>query len=236
MPRQRDQATATDEAKATAQPTEDRAKSESEPPKAPAARATPAAVPASEIPEGGSLFDIAAPEPAPAAKSEPAAQESTPEVQESTPTQDDSGQPAQTRTNAGESTSAQPAAEEPTPTGAAETSATDTSATEDLSPGAAISAAATAAAGNAGEDEPATEPGSESTLQAAEPEQSGPGVEDESDTSADAPAKEPTEGEDEQPAAEQTEAERKPRPASNGAAHQPKTDVDINESGSLFDL
>ncbi len=221
---------ATDETEATAQPTEDRAKSEPEPPKAPAARATPAAVPASEIPEGGSLFDIAAPEPAPAAKAEP-------EAQESTPTQADSDrQSTQTRTEAEESTSAQPAAEEPTPTGAAETSATDTSATEDLSPGAAISAAATAAAGNAGEDEPSPEPGSESTLQAAEPEQSGPGVEDESDTSADAPAKEPTEGEDEQPAAEQTEAERKPRAASNGAAHQPKTDVDINESGSLFDL
>jgi Fe-S oxidoreductase len=161
------------EAEPTQQSTEDRAKSEPEPPKAQAARTTASAVPASEIPGAGSLFDIVAPEPAPGAKAES-------EAPTSTPTQAD------------------------------ETSATDTSTSEDLSPGAAISAAATAAAGNAGEDE--------------------------ADTSADAPTEEPTQAEQIQPEAEQSEAERKPGAASNGAAHQPKTDVDINESGSLFDL
>ena len=219
-------APATDEAQ-PAQATEDRAKSEPEPPKAPAARATPAAVPASQIPEGGSLFDIVAPEPAPAAKA-------APEAQASTPPQADSAQSSQPRTEAGASTSTQPAAEQPTPTEADETSATDTSAAEDLSPGAAISAAATAAAGNAGEDEPARAARSRPPRQPSPT--SRPGRSRPSRTRPRTPAEEPTEAEDERARAEQPEAERKPGAASNGAAHQPKTDVDINESGSLFDL
>ncbi|MDX6373924.1 MAG: hypothetical protein QOD98_2912, partial [Nocardioidaceae bacterium] len=35
---------------------------------------------------------------------------------------------------------------------------------------------------------------------------------------------------------EDNEPEEKPKPTSSGEAHTPKTDVDINESGSLFDL
>jgi len=39
-----------------------------------------------------------------------------------------------------------------------------------------------------------------------------------------------------EPDAGEPEAEEKPKPAGSGDAHTPKTDVDINESGSLFDL
>ncbi|HET7684524.1 MAG TPA: hypothetical protein VFK34_12740, partial [Marmoricola sp.] len=46
--------------------------------------------------------------------------------------------------------------------------------------------------------------------------------------------------ESEQPAesaeSEQPEEEKKPKPASSGEAHQPKTDADISGTGSLFDL
>ena len=45
------------------------------------------------------------------------------------------------------------------------------------------------------------------------------------------PAEEPTEAQAEEPVQEE-----KPKPASSGATHTPKTDVDIDESGSLFDL
>ncbi|HRI96875.1 MAG TPA: hypothetical protein PLZ93_14760, partial [Nocardioides sp.] len=38
------------------------------------------------------------------------------------------------------------------------------------------------------------------------------------------------------PAEPEPEAEEKPKPATSGEAHTPKTDVDINESSSLFDL
>ncbi|HET6938459.1 MAG TPA: (Fe-S)-binding protein, partial [Nocardioides sp.] len=43
------------------------------------------------------------------------------------------------------------------------------------------------------------------------------------------------EAEEEEPGDEEP-AEEKPKPASSGEAHTPKTDVDVNESGSLFDL
>ncbi len=41
---------------------------------------------------------------------------------------------------------------------------------------------------------------------------------------------------DEADSVEAPAEEKKPASSSNGAAHQPKTDVDINETGSLFDL
>ena len=322
---------AADEAEPAPQPTEDQAKSEPEPPKAPAARATPAAVPASQIPEGGSLFDIAAPEPAPAARQaggrgsgvhpggargrgcrdhrgvdsdrhvghrcrgergtghgrdgghraahggpgevgvRAAEGPRGPSDPRRGPRERDPrrglalrhrGPRARPRGKGGRPESTPGVHPDP---GRLRPVHSAADRRRGIHVGAARGRGADAdrGRGDVGDGhlrhrgpEPRCrhqrgrdrcrrqrrrgrarpEPGSESTLQAAEPEQSGPGVEDESDTSADAPAKEPTEGEDEQPAAEQTEAERKPRAASNGAAHQPKTDVDINESGSLFDL
>ncbi len=59
---------------------------------------------------------------------------------------------------------------------------------------------------------------------------------DESETDP-APAEE---SEDESSEAEKSddadEPEAKPKPASSGEAHQPKTDTEIDEGGSLFDL
>ncbi|WP_346386883.1 (Fe-S)-binding protein [Nocardioides sp.] len=152
-------------------------KTEPTSPAKPAAAKPAAAKPAAGIPEGGSLFDIASPEPAPAptAKSDPepeAEAEREPEA-EAEPETVAEPEPAQESTGSG----------------------------DELSPGAAISAAATAAASSAPADEP-----EDST------DEPGPGSDDED------------------------AAEEDPKPASSGEAHQPKTDVDINESGSLFDL
>ena len=62
------------------------------------------------------------------------------------------------------------------------------------------------------------------------------------DAPADAPAdaapesKPDVEPEPEPEGDDEPEAEQEPNPASSGEAHAPRTDVDINESGSLFDL
>ena len=156
--------------------------SKKEPVKAPKAEPARAAAPVAEIPDGGSLFDIEAPEPtaAPTAKADPEP-EAEPEPKAEAEAEGE---------GEGESQSEEPKAE------------------DDLSPGAAISAAATAAASSPASDEP--EPAAQSEDQ-AEPE----------------PEPEP---------AEESQPEAKPKPSSSGEAHQPKTDVDINEGGSLFDL
>jgi hypothetical protein len=138
-----------------------------------------------EIPSGGSLFDIAAPEPA--------------------------AQPAAPAPKAEESK-----ADEPEPQAEAEAEESKPDESDDApTGGAAVSAAATAAASSAEAEAKVEAP--------AEPE---PEPEAEAE-----PAESTEESEPEAPAAEE-----KPKPASSGTAHQPKTDVDINESGSLFDL
>ncbi|SDE13054.1 (Fe-S)-binding protein [Nocardioides lianchengensis] len=91
------------------------------------------------------------------------------------------------------------------------------SAAESESPGADLSAAATAAAS----DEPETTVESESE----------PVAEKEVD-----PEPEPAEPEAAAEPQSEEKPEEKPRPASSGEAHQPKTDVDIHEASSLFDL
>ena len=87
-------------------------------------------------------------------------------------------------------------------------------AAESESPGADLSAAATAAAS----DEPETT------------------AETESEPVAETKVEPEPEPEPEPEAAAEPPSEEKPRPASSGEAHQPKTDVDIHEAGSLFDL
>jgi Fe-S oxidoreductase len=236
---------------------------EAEEPAATPASSAAASTPTSEIPSGGSLFDIAAPEPVPAAKTakpEPVEQpaeavaeddaEPEPEPRKApaapaTPAATPAAAPASKIPEGGSlfdiaapaparAATAKVEAEEPTRAPEAPAAGA-----EDLSAGAAVSAAATAAARSASEDEAAG---------SAEPEpQADQGAEDEAGA-PEAPAEEPVEAEEpteaEQPE-EQSEAEHpeerpeeKPKPTaqSNGAAHQPKTDVDINESGSLFDL
>jgi Fe-S oxidoreductase len=143
------------EAKAE-EPAEPEAKAEPKP------EAGPAAEPAATIPEGGSLFDIAAPEP-----SEPAAK----------PAEKPAEEPA---AEAAPEAAAEPEAAEP----------------------------------EAAEPEAAEEPAAEAPVEEkAEPET----------------AEEPT-------AAPEPEAPAEEKPKSSGATNEPKTDVDINKSSSLFDI
>jgi Fe-S oxidoreductase len=193
--------------------------------------------PTAEVPSG-SLFDIAAPEPtAPAAKAEPEIEDKTEPEAKDEPAEKAKAEPAPAATPSAEipesgslfdieapapapapAAAAEPVPEpEPEHTGKVEPEPEDAGKAEpeeSLSRGAAISAAATAAASSAGsDDEPVAE---------REPE---PEPEAEAEESDAQPDTEPEE-----------KAEEKPKPPSSGEAHQPKTDVDINESGSLFDL
>ncbi|QIG46228.1 (Fe-S)-binding protein [Nocardioides anomalus] len=204
------------------------------------------------IPSGGSLFDIEPEEPAaPAAQATPepevAAETPAPEPEAAEAPEEPEAQPAtepapepaeaeQAVASSGESYSGSlfdiaapdnvadnvadtaPAPATPEPEAAVEPPAEPEPEpqAEGLSGGAALSQAATFAR----DDEAAAaadEPEAEAEAQAAE--------------QADAPADQPAEEPEAQP-----EAEQEPKPASSGEAHTPKTDVDINESGSLFDL
>jgi Fe-S oxidoreductase len=192
---------------------------------------------------GGSLFDIGGDEEpekstAPAAKSEaePAASEAE-EVPKSEPEAEigkggslfDIEEPAE---SAPEPTATEPTAEdeapaeEPEPDEVAKPAESATVAdeipeggslfdiggdTEESEPGTSASS----------DDEPSAEPADDSAP-AEEPDADQP---DDELTEADEPAQS---GEDEKPAQHP--------PAASGEAHQPKTDVDINKSGSLFDL
>ncbi|CAI9412043.1 heterodisulfide reductase-related iron-sulfur binding cluster [Nocardioides sp. T2.26MG-1] len=211
-------------------------------PEAPAAEKP--AQPDTDLGSGGSLFDIAADEPK-AAEPAPEAEQRAPANAAETPAAEKPAQQPQSEIDLGsggslfdiaapeEPQAAEPTVEEPKaaePT-AAEPKAAPAKAPEpqpeiDLSSGGSLfdiaapdpqelSASATAAA-NAAVGEPEPEPEA-----AAEPEPE--------------PAAEPEpEPEAEQP--EEPAAEEKPQPQASGEAHQPKTDVDIHEAGSLFDL
>uniref|UniRef100_UPI000F091291 heterodisulfide reductase-related iron-sulfur binding cluster n=1 Tax=Nocardioides pantholopis TaxID=2483798 RepID=UPI000F091291 len=216
--------------------------------------------PATEIPEGGSLFDIAAPEAAepvkpvepvveeePAAAAEPQAPPAAPAAPAassgaaSTPVSDvdfdslgslfDIAAPEPT--TAGAPTAAQPAEAKPAeasaevaPPEAAEPEPT-TEPTDGQPSGAEVSAAATAIAGGTAT---ATPEAPEETEVEAQPE-----LETEVEVEVEPEAEVEVEA---QPAAEpatEAPAER-PKPSSNGAAHTPRTDVEISEGRSLFDL
>ncbi|HEU4812478.1 MAG TPA: heterodisulfide reductase-related iron-sulfur binding cluster [Nocardioides sp.] len=176
---------------------------------------TPAAAePTAEIPEGGSLFDIEAPEPAPAekpaAKAAPEAEEKPEPEPEPAPEAKTEPEPTPVETETED--------EEPAPAG---------NESEDLSPGAAISAAATAAANTATEEE---------TSEAAAPAEEAPEPEPADESADESPDASAEPDEPDEPDEDEKKPEAKPKPASSGEAHQPKTDVEIEESGSLFDL
>ncbi|WP_221634005.1 (Fe-S)-binding protein [Nocardioides luti] len=224
-------------------PAEPETKAEPEPAPAPAPASSGAAsTPGTEIPEEGSLFDIAAPEPttAPAAKapapeaaSEP---EATPEP-EPEPEAETTPEPEPTPEPAAEATPEPEAASEPEPEpeAAAEPEAgTSSDEGTQLTGGAAISAAATAVASSASGEADTDQAESESSDPEPEPEATPAAAEAEQPEDAEPEADEP----EAEPEAEATTdpAEEKAKPASSGAAHQPKTDVNIEESGSLFDL
>jgi Fe-S oxidoreductase len=172
------------------------------------------------VPESGSLFDLEAPEPAPTA-SAPKADKAEPKPERPNAVATAAPKPSAEIPESGSlfdleapepaPAAAAPKADEPEPQPDPEPAATNEAAPssdEDLSSGEAISAAATAAANSAADDD--------------EKEEVAPAAEQ----------PEPAE----QSADEPDEPEEKPKPQPSGEVHQPKTDVDINESGSLFDL
>jgi Fe-S oxidoreductase len=199
------------------------------------------AKPAADLGSGGSLFDIEPEEePAPAAKAEPEpemAKDEEPDADEpeaerepassepAKPAVDlssggslfDIAAPDVTETPARTETEPEPepvAKVEENPEPEPEPEPEPTSEKPALSGGAAVSQAATFAA-------------SDDSESSAEPE----------------PVADPDPADDEETGNEETgdeeaevKAEEKPKPASSGEAHTPKTDVAINESGSLFDL
>jgi Fe-S oxidoreductase len=187
--------------------------------------------PAPDLGSGGSLFDIEAEAatapattPAPQAKDEPEP-EAEPEPEPAKPAVDLSSGGSLFDIAAPEvveAPAAKEAGSEPKPAPKAEP---DDSMSEDqsedegaqLSGGAALSAAATFDSSVESESDEGPEADEEPEAQpqdAAEPEDDGP---------------EDDEAKDEKP-------EEKPKPASSGQANQPKTDVDISGSDSLFDL
>ncbi|WP_395659188.1 heterodisulfide reductase-related iron-sulfur binding cluster [Nocardioides sp.] len=189
----------------------------------PAAEAKAAPAPAPDLGSGGSLFDIATPEPSPAPEptAEPAA--AAPAEEPEAPAAPEPA--AQVDLGSGGSlfdiAAPEPAAAAPAATPAATEAEAEpepepeptTGAADDSKPDpTALSAAATAAASDDGSAEPEPEAAAEPT---PEPEA----------------AAEPTP----EPEAAAEPEEKKPS-TSDGPAHQPKTDVDINQSGSLFDL
>ena len=203
----------------------------------PQAAPTEAATPVGDLGSGGSLFDIAAAEPVQKKAAAPAAEPATgpstgpaDEVaakQKPEPVADLGGGGSLFDIAAPETAPEAAPATTPTPapTQATEPSVGDAVTESEAGPeaepeasaapvsaGAAVSASATAAASSApAEAEVAAEPEAEV---AAEPEaEPAPDVEPEPEPKADAPA-----------------------PTSNGEAHQPRTDADISEASSLFDL
>ncbi|WP_340540183.1 (Fe-S)-binding protein [Nocardioides sp. GXZ039] len=177
----------------------------------PAAKPAAAPAPTTEIPEGGSLFDIAAPEPAQAASAPAAPQPDTSTPASPEPTTPDAETPPQAPSKPATDTTARtPGEATGTSTGAAPVPATaipeggslfDIAAPEPSAP-------------------KADEPVGTTAETAAAPE---PHVETETVTATETEEAEP------EPAAEA------PSSPSGKAAHQPRTDVEIGE-GSLFDL
>ncbi|NPC97059.1 (Fe-S)-binding protein [Nocardioides sp. zg-DK7169] len=219
-----------------AEPVESKAQAETR------AQAAPAAAPATDVDFDnlGSLFDLATPEPAPAVESVEAKAEPAPAAEpvEAKAEPAPAAEPVEAKAPAAPAAApatdvdfdnlgslfdiaapAAPAAPAPAAAPAAAppvTEAPATEATTEQPSGAEVSEAATQAASEA----PATAPvetEAATTEKAEEPQAPEPEPEEEPEPAA------PTE-------------EKKPAPTVNGEAHQPRTDVDIHGSGSLFDL
>jgi Fe-S oxidoreductase len=178
------------------------------------AQPEPKAEPETEVGGGGSLFDIEEPtEPAPASTTAEPKPEEAPAAEPKAADEEPTEAATTSEIPEGGSLFDIGGDEEPAEPalGSAERDSAPTEAKDDAAEpataGAALSQAATSAASD---DEPPAEPSDDSATTEV-PDNDGTETSD-----------------DEQPA-------RKPS-ASGGEAHRPKTDVDINESGSLFDL
>ncbi len=167
----------------------------------------PAAAPQTSIPEGGSLFDITAPEPTPPSAAPAVEPEPEPAANDDEPEPED---------------------------GKGEADPEPDESDDSLSAGAALSQAATfgfddSGANSEADPEPEAEEKAEPELEAdveATPEAE---AETTSEPTADGDPEVENDAEEAEPAAAE-------QPKSSANAHAPRTDVDINESGSLFDL
>ncbi|WP_243059550.1 heterodisulfide reductase-related iron-sulfur binding cluster [Nocardioides sp. SR21] len=199
----------------------DIAADEPEAPKAEAPKAEPAkaAEPAAEVPSGGSLFDIAAPEPAATPAVEPV----------ETPAPAAKAEAPKAEAPKAEAPKAEPAAEIPSSGSLFDIAAPEPEKApepKDEAPKADKAPQAETVETPAAEAAPeptSTIPESGSLFDIAAPEPAAP---------APTKAAEP----EPEPEPEPAKAEEKTKPKASGEAHQPKTDVDINETGSLFDL
>ncbi|HET7194145.1 MAG TPA: heterodisulfide reductase-related iron-sulfur binding cluster [Nocardioides sp.] len=201
-------------------PTTSEAKTEAEP-----AEAEAGAEPKAEAGDGGSLFDIEeSTEPAsskPATEDEASAEEPEP-VEEAKPTKaapvaDEIPEGGSLFDIGGDTGEPEPGVESAEPEATTTPPESEEESEEPATTGAALSQAATSAAHD---DESPAEPTDDSAP--AQPDADQP---EDDQAEVDEPAEA---AEDEKPAQKQ--------PAAGGEAHQPKTDVDINKSGSLFDL
>ncbi|HET7349372.1 MAG TPA: heterodisulfide reductase-related iron-sulfur binding cluster [Marmoricola sp.] len=190
---------------------------------APAASSGAASTPATEIPEGGSLFDIAEPEettaPAAAAPAEPEVEDTGDTVDRSQDEADADVAPSGETEDKGDTS---PATSEETEGAAGAGPGSDSGITslKDIKAKYADGDSSGSVAG--GDAAPSDASGSETGALEAEAAADSSEGSDALDESAD-------EGSDD-------DTEEKPKPASSGEAHQPRTDTEIGEGGSLFDL
>ncbi|WP_374457032.1 (Fe-S)-binding protein [Nocardioides sp.] len=179
-----------------------------ETPEEPAAEAKPAAEPAADLGSGGSLFDIAAPEPAasePAAPAEPEA-EAEPAADVESPSDSTPSEPVDAPTTAA-------------PTAASGTTSTPTTDADLSSLGSLFDLEA-----------PATQPAPEPAA-AAEP---AVDVESPSDSAPSEATPEPAV--DAESPSDSAPSEAAAAPVASGTTSSPATDVDISGVGSLFDI
>ncbi|MEV5000002.1 (Fe-S)-binding protein [Nocardioides sp. LML1-1-1.1] len=174
----------------------------------------------------GSLFDIAAPaEPEPAKPADVPAPAPEPAPEEEPVEGDAREEEAET---VAEPPAPEPAAEPEAPADAAASASASTPAS-DVDINAMGSLFDIAAPEAAAVERPA--PAAEATPEPAPEPEPGPEAAAEPEPEPEAAAEPEPEA-----AAEPEEKKPAPKPASSGEAHQPRTDADINETGSLFDL
>ncbi|MFA6299168.1 MAG: heterodisulfide reductase-related iron-sulfur binding cluster, partial [Nocardioides sp.] len=192
----------------------------------PAAKAEPQAKPADKPAEksGGSLFDE--PEPTPEAKAEPKPEpEPEPEAEPEAKTEEKPAADVGSGGSLFDIASPEPSAPAPKKAEPKQAEPKPAPTPEPVSSGEAAQPKSEIPESGSLFDIEAAEP-------APAPAKAEPAPEPEPEP---APEAEPEAEPEPAPEAEE-KAEEKPKPASSGEAHQPKTDADISDSGSLFDL
>jgi Fe-S oxidoreductase len=216
------------------------AKEESEPAEATTQASGGTSAPASTVPEGGSLFDIEAPAEEPAAA--PASDPETPADHDAAGDSTTDGDTDRAQDDADHDVAPEGQTEQ-------ETQANEPASAESVSAESASAESAESDASAASEDPDDAAPvtslrdikakyadGAEGETGAAEVSEQSEATDE--GAGEDSAADEPAETSDSSEAEESSESdEKKPsKPTSSGEAHQPRTDAEIGEGGSLFDL